>query len=325
MRNILVTGGFGFVGVHLIPKLLFLSKTNSVCIIDNLSYTAVPEALNMLVNSKRICWIKADIRDVTAWEFSLNGIDCVINLAAETFVDNSINNPSPFIHTNVVGTQIVCELVKKYKVPIFIHASTDEVFGEAKGMIEFNEESPYRPKNPYAASKAAADHIVRAYGETYGFPYQILHFCNIYGSFQYPEKLIPKTIVQMLTGQTIGLYGDGQQVREWIHVEDVCDAILKALEHGKIMESYIIGSGERLTNFQIVQMIVKHLGCDESCIKYIEDRLGHDTRYAVSSLKAQRELGWCPVYCLEQGLKDVVTWYQKNTDWWSKKMDRNKI
>jgi dTDP-glucose 4,6-dehydratase len=244
------------------------------------------------------------------------GVDKIINYAAETHVDRSILEPDAFIKTDVFGTYTLLEAAKKYNVAQYIQISTDEVFGSIKEGF-FDEESPFRPNSPYAASKAAADHLCRAYFKTYNLPIIVSHSCNFYGPNQYPEKLIPLFVTNLLENKKVPVYGQGQQVREWIFTEDHCRAIETIMEKGEPGEVYNIGTGYEKQNIETTRFILKELGFGEEMIEYVKDRPGHDFRYAINSQKL-RGLGWQPRVSWEEGLRRTIKWYRENEDWWKR-------
>jgi dTDP-glucose 4,6-dehydratase len=244
-----------------------------------------------------------------------SGFDAVINFAAESHVDRSIEDASPFLHTNVVGTQVLLETVWQHRLPLFIQISTDEVYGGAARGQSFQEDDALNPKSPNAATKAAADHLVNAHANTYRLPVLILRCTNNYGPYQFPEKLIPLTIVNALEHKPVPIYGDGLQERDWLFVEDFCRAIEQGLEQGKTGETYNVSSGAPQTNLAAVRAILKLLGKPESLIQFVEDRPGHDRRYALNNEKIRRSLGWKPQVSFEEGISRTIEWCQRNTLW----------
>ncbi len=333
-ERFLITGGAGFIGSALIRRVL-AGTDASVVNVDKLTYSATKTSLATVSGSPRYVLKKIDIRNRVA----LNRIfdefrpTAVIHLAAETHVDRSIDGPSPFIQTNVVGTCVVLEVATTYRQALagtererfrLLHVSTDEVFGSQDINTCADEASPYNPSSPYSASKAASDHLVRAWGMTYGLPVIVSRCSNNYGPFQFPEKLIPLTIIRALSGSSIGIYGKGDQRRDWLHVEDHCDALMALLNAGRIGDTYNVGGGAESANVDVARAICRILdkqlakppGTHEALIKFVEDRPGHDWRYAVDSEKIRRELGWRPRWTFESGLKATVLWYLENRNWW---------
>ncbi len=296
----------------------FLKKYPDVRIVnlDKLTYAGNLENLKEVENNPRYKFIKGDIADEKIVDEVVKDVDVIINYAAETHVDRSILDPKAFITTDVLGTYTLLEAAKKYGVKKYIQISTDEVFGSINNG-KFTEESPFEPNSPYAASKAGGDHLCRAYFKTYNVPVIVTHSCNFFGPFQYPEKLIPLFITNLLQNKKVPVYGDGQQVREWIFTEDHCRAIDTILQKGEIGEVYNIGTGNEITNIEITKILLKELGKDESFIDYVKDRPGHDRRYAIDSGKL-RKLGWSPEVSFENGIKQTVDWYKQNEQWWKR-------
>lgn len=284
--------------------------------LDKLTYAGNLENLKEVENDPRYKFIKGDIADEKIVDEAVQGVDAIINYAAETHVDRSILDPKAFITTDVLGTYTLLEAAKKYGIKKYIQISTDEVFGSIQDG-KFTEESPFEPNSPYAASKAGGDHLCRAYFKTYGTPVIVTHSCNFFGPYQYPEKLIPLFITNLLENKKVPVYGDGQQIREWIFTEDHCRAIDAILQKGEIGEVYNIGTGNEIPNIEITKILLKELGKDESSIDYVKDRPGHDRRYAIDSGKL-RKLGWQPEVNFEQGIKQTVDWYKQNEQWWKR-------
>lgn len=312
----LITGGAGFMGSNFIRYLINNYPEFEVVNFDKLTYAGNLENLKDIEENPRYKFIKGDIADETAVDAAMGqGIDTVINFAAETHVDRSISGPKSFIMTDVLGTYTLLEAVKKHSIKKYIQISTDEVFGSTDG--EFSETSPFEPNSPYSASKAGGDHLVRAYWKTYGLPVIVTHSCNFYGPYQYPEKLIPLFITNLIEGKKIPVYGDGQNVREWIYVPDYCQALDVIHQKGEPGDVYNIGSGERLTNLEVTKMILEQMGVGEEMVEHVKDRPGHDRRYAINAEKL-RGLGWQPDWNFEQALKETVEWYQDHQDWWKK-------
>lgn len=336
MNNLLITGGAGFIGSNFVRYILRTEVEIQVVNLDSLTYSGSLENLKNLPNVERHLFIEGDICDsgLVSGLLREHEIDTVIHFAAETHVDRSISAPERFVQTNIVGTFKLLEAFRQYwlETPIptrdkmrFHHVSTDEVYGSlAPGESAWTEETPYAPNSPYAASKAASDHLVRAYGHTYGLPYTLTNCTNNYGPYQFPEKLIPLVILNAIAGKPLPIYGDGQQVRDWLHVEDHCEALALVLNQALPGKCYNIGGGNQPTNLTIVETICDIL--DEllpdskhkphrQLIYFVKDRPGHDRRYAMNIQKIKRELGWQPRHNLEQGLRDTVAWYLAHTDW----------
>lgn len=309
-KHLLITGGSGFIGSNFISYMLRNSQyyiTNA----DSLTYAANQEMVLQFEKSNRYQFINCDIAiDTDLEEVFHQEYEAIINFAAESHVDRSIMNAAPFIHTNIKGTFNLLQSVLKRKARKMIQVSTDEVYGSLKPFDPpFNEESPLVPNNPYSASKASADLLVRSYFKTHQLPLVITRCSNNYGPMQHPEKLIPKAIHHAQSGKPIPLYGDGLNIRDWIYVEDHCKAIHFVLEKGESGEVYNIGASEEKTNLEIIQMILKYLKKDIQLIKFIKDRKGHDRRYAMDISKIDRELGWKPSVSFEEGLKNTIEWY----------------
>lgn len=314
--RVLVTGGAGFIGSNFIRHLLLSRGDVTVVNFDKLTYAGNPESLADIAADARYSLVRGDVADTDAVEQAFQpGLDAIVNFAAETHVDRSIEDASPFLRTNIVGTQILLEAARRHKLPRFIHISTDEVYGSAPAGESFTEETHLDPRSPYAASKAAADHFVSAYANTYGISAVVLRCTNNYGPFQFPEKLIPLMIANAREDKQLPIYGDGLQERDWLFVEDYCRAIGFALEHAKEGSIYNVSASSPQPNLKIVRAILTHLGKPDSLIKYVKDRPGHDRRYALDSSKIQRELGWKPQVSFEDGIRRTIDWYIHNTEW----------
>ncbi|HEX2927601.1 MAG TPA: dTDP-glucose 4,6-dehydratase [Ruminiclostridium sp.] len=325
MKVILVTGGAGFIGSNFIKYFLRRNKNYIIANIDKLTYAGKLDNLRELENSPRYHFIKGDICNSELVDYVLRKYrpSYIINFAAESDVDRSINHPSTFIGANVMGTLTLLEGARfiwgkgGMNGNRFIQISTDEVYGSACSDSEyFMEESPLMPNNPYSASKASADLLVRAFSKTYGMPAIITRCCNNYGPFQNMEKFIPTCITNALQDKQIPVYGDGSNVREWIYVLDHCIAIIRALFYGKPGETYNIGTGEKLSNIDLARKILKLAGKPEDLIHMVADRPGHDKRYSLNSYKARNNLSWSSKYSLDDGLKETVQWYKDNTAYW---------
>lgn len=336
MQNVLVTGGAGFIGSNFVRHLLTTESEISIVNLDALTYAGSLENLRDLPVPGRYKFVQGSINDSSLVERLLreNEIDTIVHFAAETHVDRSIHGPAEFVDTNVVGTFVLLEATRTIwlnegkRSPDevrFHHISTDEVFGSLEpDDPPFSETTPYAPNSPYAASKAASDHLVRAYGHTYGLPFSITNCSNNYGPYQFPEKLIPLMIANAVRGKPLPIYGDGQQIRDWLYVEDHCQAIRDVIKKGKAGETYIVGGNTQPTNLVVVKTICEILDeClpqseftpHESLIEYVVDRPGHDRRYAMDISKINRDLNWSPGESLSEGLLKTVEWYLDNQSW----------
>lgn len=316
MNTVMVTGGCGFIGSNFIRYLQKERPDWFIINIDKLTYAGNIGNLDGIDKSKYLMF-KRDITDVSLSDiFETYRPKFVVNFAAESHVDRSIVNPDDFVQTNVVGTHNLLNLSRKYNVGRFLHVSTDEVYGSLGETGLFTEKTPYAPNSPYSASKASSDFFVRAYHHTYGMDVVTTNCSNNYGPYQYREKLIPLIITNLVDNLNIPIYGDGLNVRDWLHVEDHCNAILLALENGKSGEVYNIGGNNERTNLQIVHKILELMGKDSSYIQFVKDRQGHDRRYAIDASKIVRELGWKPKYNFDSGIEQTVKWYIENESWW---------
>jgi dTDP-glucose 4,6-dehydratase len=314
--KVLVTGGAGFIGSNFVRFLLSARSDVEIVNLDKLTYAGNPESLADVARDPRYHFIRADITDRNALgELFQRGFDAVVHFAAETHVDRSIEDASPFLMTNIVGTQCLLEAVRNFPGPRVIHISTDEVYGSAPAGVAFKEESPLDPRSPYAASKASAEHFVTAYANTFGISSVILRCTNNFGPFQFPEKLIPLMIANAGEDKPLPIYGDGLQERDWLFVEDYCRAIALALEKARPGSIYNVSSGGSQPNLKIVRTILQVLGKPESLIQYVKDRPGHDRRYALDSSKIHRELGWSPLVSFEDGIRKTIQWYRSNSEW----------
>lgn len=329
--NILITGGAGFIGSNFVKYILNEHPEHNIINLDALTYAGNLENLKDINDNEKYTFIKADIRNKENIEkvFKEHEINVVVNFAAESHVDRSIEEPEVFLTTNVIGTQILLDVAKKnwkvnsedkycreYKPGVkFVQVSTDEVYGELGKEGMFVETMPLMPNNPYSASKASADLMVRAYHETFGMPINMTRCSNNYGPYQFPEKLIPLVINNCLKDNELPVYGDGMQIRDWLHVKDHCSAIDTVLHKGIDGEVYNIGGNNEKANIEIVKLIIESLGKSEDLIKYVKDRPGHDVRYAIDNTKITSELGWKPSYTFEEGIKETIQWYLDNTDW----------
>jgi len=303
---ILVTGGAGFIGSNFVK--LLCNKDKEVVVVDNLTYASNYD----YIKDQPMQFVKCDITDKISLDniFKQYKIDSIFHFAAESHVDNSIKDCMPFVYTNIVGTINLLDMVIKYNVSNFIQVSTDEVFGSID-IGYFNEDSQIQPRNPYSASKASAEHFVNAYANTYGLNTIIVNSSNNYGPNQYREKLIPMMITKLLNGEQVPVYGDGKQIRDWIYVDDTCEAIYQVYLNGQSGERYCIGADSEVANIDIVKMVINKLGMSEDKIKFVEDRPGHDTRYATNISKMVK-LGWRPVVSLSDGLDRTIQWIQND-------------
>jgi dTDP-glucose 4,6-dehydratase len=316
MRRIVVTGGCGFIGSNYIRYVLETDPEAVVVNLDKLTYASNPDNLADLANHARCSFVRADIAEAEAVNRVLaDGAAVVINFAAETHVDRSIQDAAPFIHTNILGTQVLLDAVCRHRIPRYLQVSTDEVYGSLGPAGSFTEESPLAPSSPYAASKAAADLLVRSHVHTYGVSAVITRCSNNYGPYQFPEKLLPLFISNLLHDEPVPVYGDGLQVRDWIHVRDHCAALDLIWRRGRSGEIYNIGGGCERTNLEMTHLLLEILGKSRSLIRFVADRPGHDRRYALSHEKLTRELGWRPTVSLESGLRETVRWYQEHAAW----------
>ena len=320
--KILVTGGCGFIGSNFIRYFLQSHPNDSLINVDKLTYAGNLENLSDVSQSPHYHFIKGDITDgLRMEELVSKGLDAVINFAAESHVDRSIEDPSAFMKTNVFGTFVLLEAVRKVfprQRIRFLHISTDEVYGSLSEKGAFTEETPLAPNSPYSASKTAADLLVRAYHRTYGIPACITRCSNNYGPYQFPEKLIPLMISNALENKELPIYGDGMHIRDWIYVDDHCRALDAVLHHGKEGEVYNIGGRSERPNLVVVQTILDRLEKPHSLIRLVTDRLGHDRRYAIDFSKIERELGWKPSVSFEEGISRTVEWYLAHQEWWRK-------
>lgn len=313
--KILITGGAGFIGSCFVRYMLNKHQDYKIINLDALTYAGNIENLSDIKDNPNYSFVKGNICDKNLIVELTKNVDAIINFAAETHVDNSISNPNIFIETNVVGTLNLLEAAKNNKVERYLQVSTDEVYGSLGKDGYFTERTPISPNSPYSASKASADMLVRAYNKTYNVPTLITRCSNNYGPYQYPEKLIPFFISKLLRGEKIPLYGDGQNVRDWLYVYDHTSAIDTVLHKGKTGEVYNVGGHNEKTNIEITKLILENMGKDESMIEYVKDRPGHDRRYAIDNSKITNELGWKPSKTFEEGIKDTINWYLENQDW----------
>ena len=314
--RILITGGCGFIGSNFVRHFLNSHPESEVTVLDLLTYAGNLANLADLADNPRLVFIKGDIADRTAVEAALrSGFEVVVNFAAESHVDRSILDAAPFIHTNVVGTQVLLEIALECEVPRFVQISTDEVYGSLGPSGKFTEDSPLRPNSPYSASKAAADLLVRAYARTHDLPAIILRSSNAFGPYQFPEKLIPLMISNALAERPLPVYGDGLNVRDWIYVDDLCEAIAAVLLGGVLGEVYNVGGAGEETNIAVVEQILTLTQAPRSLIRFVEDRPGHDRRYAMDFSKLSDALGWQPKWSFGEALRATVDWYEGNAAW----------
>jgi dTDP-glucose 4,6-dehydratase len=320
MKNILVTGGAGFIGSNFVQFMLNKYPDYTIVNFDNLTYAGNLENLHAIEHNPQYVFVKGDIcnKDEVAKVFKKYSIDSVVHFAAESHVDRSISGPAIFIQTNVVGTNVLLDVSRDNTIQKFLHVSTDEVYGSLGVTGYFTEETPLHSNSPYSASKASSDLLVLAYHHTFGFPGIVTRCSNNYGPFQFPEKLIPLIIANALNDKSLPVYGNGSNIRDWLYVQDHCSALDAVLHKGKCGEVYNIGGNNEWKNIDIVKLILKELGKPESLITYVKDRPGHDQRYAIDASKIQKELGWTPSYQFEQGIKETIQWYLNNKSWWER-------
>ncbi len=320
MQSILVTGGAGFIGSNFVRYMLQNYPDLTVVNLDKLTYAGNLENLRDVEGNPNYHFVKGDICNQELVEYIVRKfeVDVIVNFAAESHVDRSILGPEIFIQTNVIGTQVLLEVAKKFEVEKFIQISTDEVYGSLGPTGKFTEDMPLSPNSPYAASKASADLLCRAYFKTFGVPVIITRCSNNFGPYQFPEKLIPLMIINALNDKPLPVYGDGGNVRDWIYVFDHCRAIDFVIQKGKLGEIYNIGANNEWRNIDIVKLILKKLNKPESLIKFVKDRPGHDRRYAMDWTKIRRELGWEPIFNFEDAITETINWYIQNEEWWKK-------
>lgn len=319
--KLLVTGGAGFIGSNFILYWIKKYPEDYIVNLDKLTYAGNLENLKSVENNPHYSFVKGDICDSKLVNSLMNNIDTVVHFAAETHVDRSIIDSDPFVSTNIVGTHVLLKAALKHNLKRFHHISTDEVFGQLplESGGKFNEKTPYNPRSPYSASKASSDHIVRAFNATYKLPITISNCSNNFGPHMFPEKLIPLAITYLLENKKVPVYGDGLHVRDWLYVEDHCEAIDLILNKGKVGETYFVGGmTDDIPNIDIVKKILKIMKKDETYIQFVADRPGHDRRYAVDWSKINRELGWKPKHDFDEALKETIEWYKNNEQWWKR-------
>lgn len=317
--KLLVTGGAGFIGSNFVRYWLGKNPSDQVLNLDSLTYAGHLESLNDVSKKPNYMFVRGDIRDKDLVERIVTNVDVVIHFAAESHVDRSIKNPQVFLETNILGTHTLLEACVGSKISRFHHVSTDEVFGQLplNSKEKFKETTPYDPRSPYSASKAASDHLVRAYYHTFNVPISITNCSNNFGPFQDPEKFIPRMITNLILDRKIPIYGDGKYVRDWLYVEDHAKAIEAALQRGRVGETYLVGGQTKnVSNIQIARKLIKMLNKDKSYIEFVKDRPGHDRRYAVDWTKIKKELKWKPQYKFDEWLSQTVDWYKQNEWWW---------
>jgi len=317
MTSMLVTGAAGFIGSNFVRQVLDEDPEIQIVAYDVLTYAGNLENLTGCLEHERLRFVRGDICDADALKAVFDeGVDVIVNFAAESHVDRSIMGSQDFIRTNVQGMQVLLDAALAYCVRLFVQISTDEVYGSLGPTGKFAEQSPLCPSSPYSASKAAADMLASAYHHTYGLPIIITRCSNNYGPYQFPEKLIPLFVTNLIESKKVPLYGDGLNVRDWIHVSDHCRAIRRVIQTGRLGEVYNIGGNNEQNNLTLARMILQALGCDDAMIEYVKDRPGHDRRYAIDCTKIVSELDWRPIVDLKTGLADTLEWYRLNEGWW---------
>ena len=323
--KILVTGGAGFIGSNFVRRTIEDSYPGlagaDVVVLDALTYSGNLENLAPVADSPRYSFVEGDIRDSELLDSLLGDIDAIVHFAAESHVDRSVRDASAFVETNVLGTQRLLDAALRAKTPRFVHVSTDEVYGSIDEG-SWDEQRPLEPNSPYSASKAGSDLLARSYFRTHGMNLSITRCSNNYGPYHFPEKLIPLFVTNLIDGKQVPLYGEGNNVRDWLHVDDHCRGIALVVTGGRAGEIYNIGGGTELTNKELTQLLLDHTGRDWSSVDRVDDRLGHDLRYSVDISKIQSELGYEPQVPFESGLADVVQWYRDNRQWWKPLKDK---
>lgn len=317
--KLFITGGAGFIGSNFVKYWLKNHPDDTILNFDKLTYAGNLETLKDIENNRNYTFVKGDICDRNAVDAAMKQVDTVVHFAAETHVDRSIADASPFIKTNIEGTHILLESSLANNIKRFHHISTDEVFGslELNTTEKFNDKTPYNPRSPYAASKASSDHLVRAYHVTYGLPITISNCSNNFGPYHFPEKLIPLAITNILEGKKVPVYGDGLYVRDWLYVEDHCRAVDAILQKGKIGDTYLVGSlTDDISNLDVIRKILNFMGQGEDMIEFVKDRPGHDRRYAIDWSKIKTELGWELQHNFDEALQLTIDWYKNNEAWW---------
>jgi len=325
--KLLVTGGAGFIGSNFILHWLKSNPKDYIINLDLLTYAGNLENLKSVEGSSNYQFVRGDVSDVDLVNSLVKeGVDLIVHFAAETHVDRSIKESEVFVRTNVLGTHVLLEAARKKNIR-FHHISTDEVYGslQLNDSSKFNEETPYDPRSPYSASKAASDHLVRSYFHTHKLPVTITNCSNNYGPFQFPEKFIPLFITNLMEDKKVPLYGEGVNVRDWLYVEDHCKAIELVIKKGKVGETYCIGGNSEKSNREIAELLVKKFGKDKEYIEKVTDRKGHDLRYGIDTGKVEKELGWKPKVSFEEGIDKTIEWYKKNENWWKTLKDKAKF
>ena len=325
--NILVTGGAGFIGSNFVHYMLEKYPEDKIINLDLLTYAGNIHNLDDVIDHPNHTFVKGNINntELVSYLVEKHEITHIINFAAESHVDRSIVNPQIFIETNVLGTTNLLNIAKEYDITKFVQVSTDEIYGSLGNTGYFTEETPLDPNSPYSASKASADLIALSYYETFGMDISITSCSNNYGPYQFPEKLIPLMITNAMNNKELPIYGDGLNVRDWLHVKDHCQAIDLVLRKGRAGEVYNIGGHNERTNNQIVHLIVDYLNAPKELIKYVEDRLGHDRRYAIDPTKIENELGWKPEYTFDTGIVETIEWYKNNASWWKPLKEKSNL
>lgn len=316
--RILVTGGAGFIGSNFVHYVLNTHPADEVIVLDKLTYAGNLENLKLVERNPRFSFVKGDICHAELADALVKRVDAVVHFAAESHVDRSIMDAGDFVRTNVLGTQVLLDACRKHGNVRFHHVSTDEVYGSLGPSGAFTETTPYDPRSPYSASKAGSDYLVRAAYHTHNLPVTISNCSNNYGPYQFPEKIIPLFITNLIEGKKVPLYGDGMNVRDWIYVEDHCKGVDLALRHGKIGETYCFGGRSERTNAELTRLILFEMGFGEEKIELVKDRLGHDRRYAIDPSKSENEFGWEPETPFLHGLRKTIDWYKTNEDWWKR-------
>jgi dTDP-glucose 4,6-dehydratase len=316
LLKLLITGGAGFIGSNFIRFMMARHPDYKIINLDLLTYAGNLANLKGIGKNPNYQFVKGDICDFQLVDSLAPSVDAIINFAAESHVDRSIVDPALFARTNILGTQVLLETARKYNIKKFLQISTDEVYGSLGDTGYFTEETPLSPNSPYSASKASADLFVHAYAQTYDLTINITRCSNNYGPYQFPEKLIPLLVSKALQNQPLPIYGDGSHIRDWLYVTDHCAAIDLVLHQGKSGEIYNIGGHNEWTNYELAKNILSILGKPESLIQFVQDRPGHDRRYAINASKIRQELGWKPQYSFEQGIVETLNWYLQNRNWW---------
>lgn len=316
--RLLVTGGAGFIGTNYVYYILAHHPSDEVTVLDALTYAGNRENLRQAEMNPRFKFVQGDICDPKLVDELVKKADAVVHFAAESHVDRSIASAIPFVRTNMIGTQVLLDACRRNGNVRFHHVSTDEVFGSLGPTGAFNESTPYDPRSPYSASKAGADHLVRAAWHTHQLPVTISNCSNNYGPYHFPEKIVPLFITNLLEGKNVPLYGDGMNVRDWLYVEDHCYGIDLALRHGKLGETYCFGGRSERSNAELTQTILFEMGFGPEKIQPVEDRKGHDRRYAIDPSKAEQELGWSVQTPFLHGIRKTISWYKTNQDWWKR-------